>query len=226
MQPAHGEVGEKGADRMVLGRTGLRGGTVAARDPQPVLGALVVRHQRERGEPRVDCPELTPFDAGVHDGGERLHQLLALGPVPGERAAVTRGEAVDLVQVVGQGTQGRHVGPDHPIQLHRGRAPRCPHPRDQLERGTIGLAHDLVEQLALAAEVVVQRRLLETAPAGDLGHGGPADAPFGEQLRRRGDDLPARIAARRGAGAATRAPGATGGGLPGGDHAGERSPRS
>ena len=146
---------------------------VAPGDPQPVLRAFVVRHHRERGEPGIDRRAApSALDALGHDRGELLDEVLALGPVAGERLRVAGGEAVDLVEVVGQRAQGRHVGSDDPVELHRGRSARGAHPRHELERCAVRLADDLVEQLALAAEVVVERRLLQAAAARDLGHRG------------------------------------------------------
>ena len=191
-------------------------------DPQPVLRALVVRHHGERGEPGVDRAQLAARDAVAHDRRELVDQLLALGPVAGERLAVAGGEAVDLVEVVGQGAQGGDVGTDRTGRAApRAEPPAARDPGDELERDPVRLADDLVEQLALAAEVVVERRLLQPAPARDLGHRRARDAALGEQLARGGEDLATRVAVTRAdgrCGAGVRCDASVG--LAGGDHAG------
>ena len=79
-----------------------------------------------RGSTARSSPRSTP---SATIAAELLDQVLALGPVAGERLRVAGGEPVDLVEVVGRAHKAATSARMIAVELHRGRSAGGAHPR-------------------------------------------------------------------------------------------------
>ena len=220
-QPAHGEVGEertrpRGAPRRRRG-TGTPS-RPATRNQFCVPSSFDIKVSAvRRGSTARSSPRSTP---SLTIAASSLDELLALGPVPGERAAVAGRESVDLVEVVGQGAQRRHIGPDHPVELHRRaiRRPRAPGPRARAAHGSPR------PRSRRAARPCCGSSSRATAAAGRIG-GRSRPSSCRRRPRSVNSCVAAATISRRGSppvagrGAPARAAGTARGGFTGGDHA-------